>query len=151
VELKVKRLTQTAKLPTKAFDYEAGWDFYADERVEFEPEYELRDDGVNLYPQICKIKTGIAIELPREYCLVLKDRSSFGSKGFHILAGVIDSSYRGEILVCMANLGNNWKIIERGEKFAQGLLLPVPVFTLHEVDELSPSVRGELGFGSTGA
>lgn len=163
MELKVKKFSSTAILPTKAFDYEAGWDFYANEditllsysgkivdEIDFEFNDEFNDELYEIQEAVSKIKTGIGMEIPREYCLILKDRSSFAAKGVHILGGVIDSSYRGEIMVMMVNFGYDDVEIKQGQKFAQGLLQLVPIFSLREVEELTPSVRGVLGFGSTG-
>ncbi|MEX2586538.1 MAG: dUTP diphosphatase, partial [Actinomycetota bacterium] len=62
----------------------------------------------------------------------------------------IDSGYRGELKVIAINLGSETLAIERGDRIAQLVILPVPAVVYEEVDELPPSDRGEAGFGSTG-
>lgn len=144
MELKVKRLTPKAKLPTKAHNTDAGLDLYADLSV--------RHGGVastTIYPDIPqKIATGIAISIPDGYCGVIKDRSSMASRGITISGGVIDSSYRGEVMVLLT--ANPRTEIQHGDKIAQMLILPVPIVEIVEVDALNETTRGEGGFGSTG-
>lgn len=144
LELLTKRLTPTAKLPTKSHESDAGLDFYADKDVIIHP--------------LCQmlINTGIAIKLPSGYCMVLFDRSGLSTKyGLHRLAGVIDENYTGEIRVCLCNVGTPkgdyaTKVkINKGDKIIQGLLLPVPPVVIKEVDELPETDRGEKGFGSS--
>jgi deoxyuridine 5'-triphosphate nucleotidohydrolase len=149
--LKVKRLTKTAKLPTKAYEHDAGFDLYADESTTV--------SGITI------VSTGIAVEIPPGYSGVIKDRSGIATKRWiHIVAGVIDSQYRGEVKVAMSgpvmtiidSIGNcieahsSNKSIKYGDKIAQLLILPVPNFTIEEVDNLSDTERSDGGFGSTG-
>lgn len=170
MELKVKLLTDTAKLPTKAHDSDAGWDIYADE------------DCI-IYPgETVKIKTGIAVQINpsgtshENIVHLVWDRSSLGSKGIHRLAGVIDESYNGEILVCLTNLNvlsviselrflnkdsdfyteitdalnkNAYKI-NKGDKIAQILTQRVSKVVISE-GELKETDRGSKGFGSSDA
>lgn len=137
-ELKVKRLTDTAKLPTKAHDTDAGFDLYADISKEIQA------------PSDCmlRIPVGISISIPDGYCGLIKDRSSYGVKGDHIYAGVIDSSYRGGLVVVMHSTYG--RKISPGDKIAQLLIVPVPKVEIVEVDELDDTERGSNGFGSTG-
>lgn len=161
--LKVKRLTKTAKLPTKAHSTDAGWDVYADEYVEILP------------GETVKVKTGIAVQGNSHH--LVWDRSSLGSKGIHRLAGVIDTSYSGELIICLTNLnvGSILQIIglyggkpefnnrvqdeiERqtytikpGDKIAQVLSQTVLDVNIIEVDFLDDTDRGAKGFGSSGA
>lgn len=136
MELKVKRLTETAKLPTKAHKTDAGFDLYADEEVYIEM------GNVRL------VSTGIAMKIPDGYCGIIKDRSSFGVKGHATLAGVIDSAYVGEIKVVIHSV--HGITITKGMKFAQILIVPVPECEVVEVQDLDNTVRGCGGFGSTG-
>ena len=142
----VKRLTETAQLPTQANPSDAGWDLYADEDVEIWPgETKL-------------ISTGISLEIPDGYVGLIWDRSSMGVKGIHRHAGVIDSGYRGEVKVCLHNSKqlieavsrSNELTVSRGDRIAQILFQEVPVFKLVETDALVETARGAGGFGSSG-
>lgn len=96
-----------------------------------------------------KISTGIAIEIPPGYFGRVTGRSGNAASGLIVYPGVIDSDYRGELIVLAFTLG--WSFtVKHGDRIAQLLLLPVQHVTLHEVEELTPSMRGESGFGSTG-
>ena len=139
MKLKVKRLSSTAKLPTKAHDTDAGWDLYAD----INTTVTIPIHGIGI------IDTGIAVAIPKGYCAVFKDRSSYGVVGSHIFAGVIDETYRGMLKVIVYSIRG--KVINPGEKFAQMLIVPVPEVEIEEVDNLDETERGEGGFGSTGA
>lgn len=146
--IKIKKLHPDAKWPTKAYSLDAGFDLYS-----------LQDVSICSSTTI-KIRTGIALEIPEGWCGIIKDRSSLGSKGINCHAGVIDSSFRNEILVCLHNnnptdysigipLGSYYNI-ESGERIAQILFHQVPEVEIIEVDELSETERGNGGFGSTG-
>jgi dUTP pyrophosphatase len=138
MELKVKRLTDTAKLPTKAHDTDAGFDLYAD----IQTPITIPVNG------LVTIETGIAVSLPEGHCGIIKDRSSYGVAGNHTLAGVIDESYNGPIKVILYSFRG--KVINPGDKFAQMLVVPVPKVKVVEVTELEQTIRGDGGFGSTG-
>ena len=134
----VKRLTESASLPTKGNDDDAGWDLYADEDTE-------------LWPEETKlISTGISTSFPKHFVGLIWDRSSMGVKGVHRYAGVIDSGYRGEIKVCLHNASSDFHKIKRGDRIAQLLIQEIPILRLHEVEELDSTERGSGGFGSTG-
>ncbi|MEO2154285.1 MAG: dUTP diphosphatase [Nanoarchaeota archaeon] len=137
--LKVKKLNEDAKLPVKKRKGDAGFDLYSNEEVILKPgERKL-------------ISTGIAIEIPKGYFGLIKDRSGLAAKnGLHCLAGVIDSNYRGEVKVVLINLGNEEVKLEKYSRIAQLLIIPVPEFEIEEVDELSNTERNEKGFGSSG-
>lgn len=148
MELKVKRLTATAKLPTKAYDDPAGYDLYADE-------------DVSLYSgQPGLIRTGISAEFPKGYVALVWDRAGLGSRGIHRLAGVIDSDYRGEWKIAMVNLlfANEPKFglsvvphrINAGDKIAQVIFQKFENWPIVEVESLDETARGEKGFGSSG-
>ncbi len=100
------------------------------------------------------IPTGIAIELPSNQCVALVYvRSSLGFKKGVTLSnsvGVIDSDYRGEIKVSLANLSDKDFVVEPGDRIAQLVITPVCIPAIKVVDELSDTDRGEGGFGSTG-
>tara|TARA_R110002110_G_scaffold201091_4_gene411979 strand:+ start:8763 stop:9221 length:459 start_codon:yes stop_codon:yes gene_type:complete len=133
----VKKLTDSSHVPTKDLN-DAGWDLYANEDVQ-------------LWPEETKlISTGIAMSLPKGFVGLIWDRSSMGVKGIHRHAGVIDSSYRGEVKVCLHNTSGDLHKIKRGDRIAQLLIQEIPIFRIHEVEELDSTKRGSGGFGSTG-
>jgi dUTP pyrophosphatase len=138
--LKVKKFSETAKLPTVAHPgADLGFDVYADETVV------LRSHGT------AKVKTGIGVEMTGMATgFLVKDRSSMAIADLHVLGGVIDAGYRGEIAVIFANVGNLDYTINKGDKIAQ--MVPIPTLTrvpIEEVEELTDSSRGVQGFGSS--
>jgi len=97
------------------------------------------------------VATGVSVEIPAGYVGLVWPRSGLAVRhGIDTLAGVIDSDYRGEVKVILANLGDEPFAIRRGERIAQ--LVPAPVLRAHftEVQELEETARGSGGFGSTG-
>ena len=142
MEIKVKKLTDTAIVPTKSRTTDAGYDLYADE-------------DVAIYPEDTKlISTGVAFAIPDGYAGLIWDRSGLGSKGIHRHAGVVDSSYRGEVKVALSNSRSshedNIYFLNRGDRIAQILFQKVPHFDLVETEELDDTDRGSSGFGSSG-
>jgi dUTP pyrophosphatase len=140
MEIRFKKLHPLAKVPTKAHPTEdAGWDLYSVEQC-------------NIGGDIKEIPTGIALEIPKGFFCLIMPRSSYGRKGFRVHPGTIDSGFRGEITVFMQSVSKVEKlsIIEPGDKIAQLLVLPVVDCQFIETQELSPSERGEKGFGSSG-
>ena len=142
--LRVKRLEEGARLPVVAHPGEdLGYDLFA-------------LTGASLGPrETVKVRTGIAVEArdPKTGAplgLLVRDRSSMAARGIATTGGVIDSGYRGEILVLMTNLGETPVELKAGEKIAQ--MIPVPVLTgaVEEVESLEESARAEKGFGSSG-
>lgn len=144
MKVKIKRLTETAKLPNYAHPGDAGMDLYADEDG-------LLYDGC---PQA--VRTGIAIELPEGYEAQIRPRSGLALKrGITVLnsPGTVDAGYRGEvkvILVSHSHKADKHHSIAAGTKIAQMVVKPVEQAEIIEVDELSDSERGTGGFGSTG-
>lgn len=120
---------------------DAGYDLFAIANYSVEP------------GQRALVESGLHLEIPAGFVGLVKDRSSVASAGVHTLAGVIDSSYRGELKILLANLGSSPYRIRAGQKIAQ--LLVVPVYTaaieyVGSLEDLSASERGAGGFGSTG-
>ncbi len=141
------RVYQSEKLRTLNIDFapprmgDAGYDLFtlADYRIE---------PG-----QRALVNTGLYLEIPPGFVGLVKDRSSMAAAGIHTLAGVIDSSYRGELKILLVNLGSNAYRISPGQKIAQLLVVPVHTESIELVDsleDLSASARGAGGFGSTG-
>ena len=94
------------------------------------------------------IHTGVHVEIPFGYFGLVKERSGMASKGIFVMGGVIDSGYRGEIMVNLANMSGYDYVIKSGDRIAQLIILPCSA--VMTVGELSESDRGENGFGSTG-
>ena len=144
MEIKFTKLNKNAVSPQRATDEAAGYDLSA----------VIEQKGIFLSPEESKmISTGIAVEIPRGYVGFLFGRSGLGCKENLRLAncvGVIDSDYRGEIKVCLYNDSSVNKLVENGTRIAQLVIVPHLAVEMVEVDELSNTVRGEGGFGSTG-
>ena len=140
LEIKFKKLVETAKCPTKAHPTDAGADLTAVSR-EWNEELKCWIYG-----------TGIATEIPEGYVGLVFPRSSIRK---YTLAqcnavGVIDSSYRGEIMVSYKLTSDVEKIYNIGDKIAQLIILPYPEVSYKEVETLSETDRGENGHGSSG-
>ena len=140
LEIKFKKLVETAKMPTKAHPTDAGADLTAVSR-EWNEELKCWIYG-----------TGIATEIPEGYVGLVFPRSSIRK---YTLAqcnavGVIDSSYRGEIMVSYKSTSDVQKLYEVGDKIAQFIILPYPEVSYIEVKSLSETDRGENGHGSSG-
>ena len=143
MNMRVKKLRENAFVPTYGSPDAAGADLYAclEAAVTIEP-------GSTVF-----IPTGLAMEVPKGYAGLIYARSSMGTKRNLAPAnkvGVVDSDYRGEVMVALHNHGAAAQTVENGERIAQLLVTPVlaPAFT--EVSDLSDTVRGAGGFGSTG-
>lgn len=141
--MKVKRLTGTAKLPTRGSNGAAGMDLYADV-----------PGTIAIYPhETKKINTGIAVELRQKQVGLVYPRSGLATKNGLRLAnsvGVIDSDYRGEIIVALYNDSQKVQYIEYGDRIAQLVVMQFEPEEAQEVGELSSTERGAGGFGSTG-
>jgi dUTP pyrophosphatase len=140
IKMKVKRLTPDAIPPTRAHASDAGLDLYAGGDCYIEP------------GESRAVHTGIAIEIPEGYVGLIWPRSGLALKnGIDVLGGVIDSGYRGEIIVILVNHSrDNPFFIEYGDKIAQLLVQKVELVEVELVDTLESAERGERGFGSTG-
>lgn len=137
--LKFIKINSKAIIPSFAKEGDAGLDLYSVE------------DKVLKKGSIDIISLGIASEIPSGFFVSVRDRSSLAAKyGLHVLAGVIDSGYRGEWKVVLINLGNKDYKISVGERIAQGIMQILPSVRIKEVKILKESKRGEGGFGSSG-
>ncbi len=138
-----KKLENDAKVPTYGSPYSAGADLYAlcAEPVTVEA-------GKSAF-----IHTGISLEIPEGVVGLIYARSGMACKRGVAPAnkvGVIDSDYRGEIIVCLHNHGDADVVIENGERVAQMVFAPYFTADFAESEELSDTSRGAGGFGSTG-
>lgn len=142
-KIKVKKLNKKAIIPTKGSVGAAGMDLYA-----------CVDSPVLIMPHsTVKIGTGLAIELPNGYFGAIAARSGLATKrGLRPsnCLGVVDSDYRGEVIVALHNDTDEPQTIEVMERIAQLIVMPYLSFELNEVEELSDTDRGKGGFGSTG-
>ena len=139
IKLKIKRLDKSLPLPGYAYPGDAAFDLYAKETVVLKPG--------ERFP----VPTGIALEIPEGYVGLVWDKSSVGIKeGIKTLGGVVDSAYRGEVLVGVVNLSEKSYTFSRGHKIAQMIIQKKESVVIEEVDELADSSRGIKGFGSSG-
>lgn len=143
MKVNIKKLNEKAKLPTYGTEYSAGADLYA-----------CIDNTIEINPHETKlIPTGLSLEIPENYAGLIYARSGLASKKGLAPAnkvGVIDSDYRGEVMVALHNHTNESKQIEPFERIAQLVITPFLKAEFNETDELNETVRGEGGFGSTG-
>ena len=133
-----------AKAPQRATEGSAGYDLYA-----------LLDEPKEIFPgEFLRIRTGIAIALPSSgYAAFVYARSGLATRHGVIPAncvGVIDSDYRGEILVTLTNIGEEAYTVAPFERIAQMIIAPVFTPGLTEAEALDETKRGAGGFGSTG-
>ena len=142
-EVRVKKLDERAKLPVYGSEYAAGADLYA-----------LIDGEITIGAgETAFIHTGIVIELPMGTVGLIYARSGLACKKGLAPAnkvGVVDCDYRGEVMVALHNHSAEPKTVADGERIAQLMIAPYYVADFTESAELSDTVRGEGGFGSTG-
>ena len=142
MNIKYKKLHKLAQPPTRANESDAGFDLTA-----IALEYPSDGDS-SLYVQA---RTGISLEIPEGYVGLVFPRSSI-SKTKHNLrnsVGVIDSGYRGEIMLRFSHDQTN-SSYRNGDKVGQIVFIKLPKITMSESEDLSASDRGQGGFGSTG-
>lgn len=144
VTMKIKKLDPQALLPRYGTEHAACFDLHA----------LLPDGGLLLQPaDTALIRTGLSFEIPIGWSMDVFSRSGHGFKnGVRLVncVGIIDADYRGEVMVKLVNEGTEPMLILHGDRIAQAKLSQVPMVEFFEVEELSSTVRGEGGFGSTG-
>jgi len=139
VKVKIKKIKDNAIIPKYAHEGDAGVDLYSTE------DYLLKPGESKL------ISTGISVTIPEGYVGLIWDRSGLAVKhSLHVLAGVVDSGYRGEVCVVLKNLGREDFNVTKDMRTAQMLIQPVVSATIEESDSLDETSRNEGGFGSTG-
>lgn len=143
MEIKIKLLNENSKIPTVGSLESAGSDLYAAE-----------PKPIKIGPYTSKlIHTGIAIEIPQGYFGAVFARSGLATKqglAPSNKVGIIDSDYRGEILVSLYNQSNVIRVVNPGDRIAQLIIMPYMKTEFITVDSLTDTSRGEDGFGSTG-
>ena len=143
LKVRIKKLNENAILPTYGSPYAAGADLYAciDEEIIIEPN------------ETVFIKTGLSMEIPVGYAAFIYARSGLACKRGLAPAnkvGVVDCDYRGEVMVALHNHSDIVRSVLPGERIAQLVIAPYYTADFEECEELSDTVRGEGGFGSTG-
>ena len=141
LQINIKKLSENATIPTKGTEFAAGYDLYAAE------------DTIVASGTRKLIKTNISMEITPGYYGRIAPRSGLAYKsGIDVLAGVIDSDYRGDIGVILYNSDKNIDfIVKKGDRIAQIIFEACYSATLNEAENLDNTLRQSGGFGSTGA
>lgn len=162
LDIKVKKLTETAKLPTRGHPADAGYDLYVDSTEEItrpfihvrhsyngtkKTEYDVLD--------MFKVHTGVAVNIPLGYFGRIVPRSSTPGKNLCVHAGTIDAGYTGELIILAwpryeSNSPDPLPWPQTGDRIAQLIIQKHENVNWHETDDLGESERGAAGFGSTG-
>ena len=132
------KLDAGAHIPTRAHSTDAGLDLYA------------MHGGIVRAHNTATFHTGVHVEAPPNTAVLLQPKSGLMTHNDILTFGVIDESYRGEILVHMFNLGSDDYNVRAGDRISQMLVLVAKYESVEPVDELSDGERGNRGFGSTG-
>ena len=141
--MKIKLLSNLATIPTHGNEYAAGYDLYA----------AIPETTIIPAHKTEKIPTDIAMEIPKGFAGLIMARSGLATKeGLRPAncVGLIDSDYRGNVIVALHNDTNTNKTIDPDERIAQLVIIPFESVEFEVVDELSDTIRAEGGFGSTG-
>lgn len=142
--VKIKKLTEKAIIPTYGSSSAAGADLYA---CLVQPQVEIKPDETVFVP------TGLALEIPDGYVGLIYARSGLACKSGLAPAnkvGVIDSDYRGELIVALHNHSSETRTVEDGQRIAQIVITPYLTADFVLADELDETERGDGRFGSTG-
>lgn len=144
--INIKKTDENAKIPTYGSEFAAGTDLYAVIHNE--------ENRVEILPgETAFIDTGIVMEIPNGYVGLIYARSGLACKQGLAPAnkvGVIDSDYRGNIMVALYNQSNETRIVSEGDRIAQIIIQPIEQFGFKVTENLSNTVRGNGGFGSSG-
>ena len=141
VKVKIKKIEgcTDAIIPSYAHHGDAGLDLYSRTTVSLLP------------GERASVGTGICIELPEGFVGLVWDKSGLShTHGLKTVGGVIDATYRGEVMVGIMNLSQGPYCIEKGHKIAQLLIQKIENADIEIIDDLSDTSRGESGFGSSG-
>ena len=136
-----KKLDKYATTPTRGSEHAAGYDLYS-----------IEDCAINAGETV-KVRTGIAVEIPEGYFGGIFARSGLATnRGLRPAncVGVVDSDYRGEVIVALHNDTDHTEGVHIGDRIAQRIVMPYIDANLEEVDDLHETDRGNGGFGSTG-
>ena len=143
VKVLIKKLSPEVQLPSYKTLGASGMDLMA-----------FIKSSVTIKPKTSfLIPTGLSLAFSKDYEVQIRPRSGLAAKNnMSVLntPGTIDSDYRGEIKVILYNHGNNDFVVNNGDRIAQMILVPIVKMELEETNDLSETIRGEGGFGSTG-
>jgi dUTP pyrophosphatase len=143
LKVKIKKLKETAIIPSRGSEYAAGYDLFAN-----------LDSPLEIPAQTtAKIGTGLSVSIPEGFFGGVFARSGLASKqGLRPsnCVGCVDSDYRGELIVALYNDSEESRIIRPNDRIAQLVVIPFLAVEFEETDELDETIRGEKGFGSTG-
>ena len=144
MQIKIRKLNPNARIPTRGSEQAAGYDIYA-----------CLDTQTATIPahKTVKVSTGISMAIPEGYFGAIFARSGLASKqGLRPAncVGVIDSDYRGELMIMLHNDTDEPKTIENGDRVGQLVILPYMTIDFEEADSLDETQRGAGGFGSSG-
>lgn len=154
--LKVYKVRQNAKLPTRAHPNDAGLDiYYCPDPAKVTGCFNENGECVIAPRKSVLLPAGIKLEIPKGYMFEIKNKSGIASMTSCVVgANVVDSGFSGEVMVNLHNIGAYTKVFQPGEKVAQGVLIPVSLCDIVEVLDESEinqdSTRGINGFGSSG-
>lgn len=164
--LKVSKVDESAKVPTKNYASDSGFDMYVHSfkkrwmvyhdrpEVLFDEGHVKNFDSIELFPNDrCLIGTGIRATIGEGWELQLRSRSGIGIReGLVVTQGIgtIDEQYRNEICVAITNISGDKRLIKVGDKICQIVPIRVELPTIEVVDDLGETARGMNGFGSTG-
>jgi dUTP pyrophosphatase len=143
LKVQIKKLRETAIIPSRGSDYAAGYDLFAN----------LDSPLVIPAQTTAKIGTGLSVAIPAGYFGGVFARSGLASKqGLRPsnCVGCVDSDYRGELIVALYNDSEESQTINPNDRIAQLVVIPFLTVEFEETGELSQTARGESGFGSTG-
>ena len=136
--ININLLDPMAKIPTRGSDESAGLDLHTIESVTIPP------------GQRALLKTGLAMSMPKGYVGLIWPRSKLAAKmGIDVLAGVVDSDYRGEIMISLLNTGLDPVEIKTGDKAAQMIIQRYSNMQINVVDDLDKTMRGQAGVNSS--
>ena len=143
IKVQIKKLNSKVKVPKYKTDGSSGVDLEA-----------CIENPIIVEPNSSKlIPTGISLSIPQDCEVQVRPRSGLAAESsISVLntPGTIDSDYRGEIKIILFNHGNEQFVVKNGDRIAQMVLVPVFKFQFEEVNELTQTIRGSGGFGSTG-
>ncbi len=143
IYVRIKRLTDTAIIPTKGSAFAAGYDLYVD-----------TTEDITVYPgEVVPFYTGLAMEIPDGYFGAIYSRSGIATKfGMRLphCVGILDSDYRGNVGIPLRNDSDSPVTVKAHERVAQIVFQRCEAVGLYEADELTKTERGAGGFGSSG-
>jgi dUTP pyrophosphatase len=139
MQLQIQKIRPEAKIPVSPYKGDAGMDIFSIEELSIAP------------GEKAAIKTGLKLAIPEGYAGFVWDKSGLAVKNhLKTMAGVIDSNYRGELIIVLTNLGKEIYHVEKGSKVAQLIITPIATPEITEGEVTDKTERGEGGFGSSG-